>query len=80
MHMYLKLFWIPEPLISLLLYIYWNFLYMKTASEDYMIFEKQPVLIIRRIKVRIKEKSIFCIKQCKHEMIAKLISLIYINW
>ena len=38
--MYLKLFWIPEPLISLLLYIYWNFLYMKTASEDYMIFEK----------------------------------------
>lgn len=33
---------------------------MKTASKDYLIFKKQPVMIIRRIKVSIKDKSILC--------------------
>ena len=78
LYMYLWLFWIPLRLISLLPYCYWNFLYMKTASKDCMIFEKQPVLIVRRIKVSIKDKSILCTKQCKYEMIAKTICLTYI--
>ena len=50
--MYLRLFWIPEPLISL-------FLYTRSASKDYMIFEKQPALISNRINVSIKKKQ-FC--------------------
>ena len=33
---------------------------MKTASKDCLIFKKQPVMIIRRIKVSIKDKSILC--------------------
>ena len=44
---------------------------MKTASKDYLIFKKQAILIIRRIKVSIKDKSILCTKQCKHEMNTK---------
>ena len=55
-----RLFWIPVQLTSFLLHIYWIFLYMKTASKDYLIFKKQPVMIIRRIKVSIKDKSILC--------------------
>ena len=47
--MYLRLFWIPEPLISL-------FLYTRSASKDHMIFEKQPALI----NVSIKKKNQFC--------------------
>ena len=46
---------IPEQLIFLLLKLF----YMKTASKDYKVFEKQTVLIIRRIKVSIKDQSIF---------------------
>ena len=53
---------------------YWICLYMKTASKDYLIFKKQAILIIRRIKVSIKDKSILCTKQCKHEMNTKTIS------
>ena len=56
---------------------YWICLYMKTASKDYLIFKKQAILIIRRIKVSIKDKSILCTKQCKHEMNTKTISEIY---
>ena len=37
------LFLIPEQLISFFLYISWIFFYVKTASKDFMIFEKQPV-------------------------------------
>ena len=59
--MYLRLFWVPEQLISLLLYISWNFLYVKAASKDFMIFEKQPVMIISIIKGSIKDKSILYI-------------------
>ena len=44
---------------------------MKTASKDYLIFKKQAILIIRRIKISIKYKSILCTKQCKHEMSTK---------
>ena len=43
LYMHLRLFWIPEQLISLFLYISWNFLYVKAASKNFMIFEKQPV-------------------------------------
>ena len=68
------------PVIPLCLYISWNFLYVKTASKDFMIFEKQLVWIIRIVKVSIKDKSILSTKQSKHEMIAKTISLIYIYW
>ena len=35
--------YIPEQFISLLLYISWNFLYVRIASKEFMIFEKQPV-------------------------------------
>ena len=51
-------------LVTLLLL---TFLNMMTASKDCLIFEKQPVLIVRRIKVSIKDKSILCKKQCKNE-------------
>ena len=51
---------------------------MKTASKDYLIFKNQAILIMRRIKVSIKDKSILCTKQCKHEMNTKTISEIYI--
>ena len=47
---------------------------MKTASKDNLIFKKQAILIRRRIKVSIKDKSILCKNQCKHEMIAKTMS------
>ena len=57
--MYLRLFWIPEPLISLLLYIIEFFLYTRSASKDHMIFEKQPALISNKINVSSKKKINF---------------------
>ena len=37
--------------IDFLVTLYWIHLYIKTASKDYLIFLKQAILIIRRIKV-----------------------------
>ena len=57
--MYIRLFWIPEPLISLLLYIYWIFFVHKVSQQGLYDILKTTSLDSNRINVSSK-KNHFC--------------------
>ena len=60
--MHLRLFWIPEPLISLLLYIYWIFFVHEVSQQGLYDIWKTTSLDSNRINVSSKKKSFLCTK------------------
>ena len=80
--MYIRLFWFPEPLNFLCYSTFIEFfLYTRSASKDYMIFEKQPALISNKINVSSKKKNQFCAQNIEPWGVRKTICciLVWVN-